>query len=76
MCGYIRRVTDSPAVQELLEEIGLGDLFKFLVRQAPAEMEHFYPAFVGNPARQIRGLIVQKEGKRLLVDATWWSVFQ
>lgn len=72
MCGYIRRVTDSPEVKELLEEIGLGDLFKPLVNQGPAGMEQFYPAFGGNPARQIRGLIIQEEGKPRLVDATWW----
>jgi len=27
MCGYIRRVTDSPAVREMLEQIGLGGRF-------------------------------------------------
>ncbi|WP_152207423.1 hypothetical protein [Marinobacter changyiensis] len=72
MCGYIRRVTDSPEVAELLEELGLGDLFEPLVSQAPAGMEQIYPAFGGNSARQIRGLIIQEEGKPRLVDATWW----
>mgnify|MGYP003624693367 CR=1 FL=1 len=72
MCGYIRRVTDSPEVQELLEELGMGDLFEPLVSEAPAGMEQFYPAFGGNPDRRIRGLIIQEEGRPRLVDATWW----
>ncbi len=72
MCGYIRRVTDSPEVRELLEELGMGDLFEPLVSEAPAGMEQFYPAFGGNPDRRIRGLIIQEEGRPRLVDATWW----
>ncbi|WP_166261946.1 SOS response-associated peptidase family protein [Marinobacter salicampi] len=72
MCGYIRRVTDSPEVGNLLEEIGLGDLVPPLFRQAPGEMEHFYPAFGGNAERRIRGLIIADEGRPRLVDATWW----
>ena len=26
MCGYIRRVTDSPEVQDMLDSIGMGHL--------------------------------------------------
>lgn len=72
MCGYIRRVTDTPEVKELLEELGMGGLFEPLVSEAQARMEQFYPAFGGNPSRRIRGLIIQEEGKPRLVDATWW----
>lgn len=72
MCGYIRRVTDSPEVGQLLEEIGLGDLVQPLFSRSPTGMEQFYPAFGGDPGRQIRGLIIQQNGKPTLVDATWW----
>lgn len=70
MCGYIRRVTDSPAVADLLDQIGLGHLSSGL--KADGELEHFYPAFGGNPKRQIRGLIIQEEDEPRLVNATWW----
>lgn len=71
MCGYIRRVTDSPEVGRLLEQIGLGDLVEPLAEGAPG-LEQFYPAFGGNPDRRIRGMIIQEEGKPRLVDPTWW----
>lgn len=71
MCGYIRRVTDCPEIQDLLEDIGLGELAD---RYRPTEhtIEHYYPAFGGDPERKIHGLIVPDDNGARTVDATWW----
>lgn len=70
MCGYIRRVTDSPAVADMLDHIGLGHLAKRF--SGDDEIEHYYPAFGGNPERKIHGLIVPGSDGPTTVDATWW----
>lgn len=36
------------------------------------ELQHFYPAFGGAANKQIKGLIIQEDGKLKAVDATWW----
>lgn len=72
MCGYIRRVTDSPEVRQLMDQIGLGNLTKPLIDGATERLEHFYPAFGGNPSRRIRGMIIQEKGQLRLVNPTWW----
>lgn len=72
MCGYIRRVTDCPEVQALLEELGLGSLVSHFREPSQPEIEHFYPAFGGDPRRQIRSLIVADGEGAKAVDATWW----
>lgn len=71
MCGYIRRVTDCPEIQDLLEEIGLDELADRYQATEQA-IDHYYPAFGGDPERKIRGLIVPDEGGATPVDATWW----
>lgn len=74
MCGYVRRVTNSPAVRELLEEIGLESLAGEFEEAMPASgdtIEHFYPAFGGTP-RYIRKLIVSTTPRPMTVDAVWW----
>lgn len=48
MCGYIRRVTDSSAVRNLLTEIGLGHLAGAFAETGEPEMDYFYPAFGGD----------------------------
>lgn len=70
MCGYIRRVTDSPAVADMLDQIGLGHLADRFAGNG--EIEHYYPAFGGNPERKIHGLIVPGPEGPTTVDATWW----
>lgn len=35
-------------------------------------LQHFYPAFGGAANKQIKGLIIQEEGRLKAVDATWW----
>lgn len=70
MCGYIRRLTDSPAVADMLDQIGLGHLADRF--SGSGEIEHYYPAFGGNPERKIRQLIVPGPDGPTTVDATWW----
>lgn len=70
MCGYIRRVTDSPAVADMLDQIGLGHLANRIAGNG--EIEHYYPAFGGNPERRINNLIVSEPDGPSTVDATWW----
>ena len=71
MCGYIGRVTDNPFFQELMLQIGLQQLYQPLL-SAAADIEQFYPAFGGNPQRLIRGLVIEEDGEKKLIDATWW----
>lgn len=68
MCGYIRRVTDNPAVADMLDQIGLRHLASRF--SGNGEIEHFYPAFGGNPERKIRQLIVPGPDGPTTVDAT------
>ncbi|WP_300500647.1 SOS response-associated peptidase family protein [Marinobacter sp.] len=70
MCGYIRRVTDSPAVVDMLDQIGLGYIADRFTGNG--EIEHYYPAFGGNPERRINNLIVPGPDGPTTVDATWW----
>ena len=70
MCGYIRRVTDSPEVQDMLDSIGMGHLAMSF--SGDGSTEHYYPAFGGNPDRKIHSLIVPGEDGPKTVDATWW----
>lgn len=72
MCGYIRRVTDSPAVGEVLDQIGLGHLAERFSGDSFGDLAHFYPAFGGNPNRKITNLIVPGVDGATTVDATWW----
>ena len=72
MCGYIRRVSDSPALIDLLNEIGLGHLAVDFAGEGGADIEHFYPAFGGEPRRQIHKLIIAGDSGPKTVDATWW----
>ncbi|NDV92079.1 DUF159 family protein [Alteromonas sp. 345S023] len=68
MCGFIQRVTDSPAVIDLIEQIGLGHLTGTFKSEAQGVL-NFYPAFGKNPSRMISNLIVSSD---TVVDATWW----
>lgn len=70
MCGYIRRLTGNPAVTDMLNQIGLGYLEGSFT--GDGDIEHYYPAFGGNPERKIRQLIVPGEDGPNTVDATWW----
>ncbi|GAA3953137.1 SOS response-associated peptidase family protein [Allohahella marinimesophila] len=72
MCGYVQRALETAELERLLEKIGLEELTGDLFSHSPDQVEHFYPAFGGNPNRKIRNLIIQHEGKPRLVDATWW----
>ncbi|AEF04871.1 hypothetical protein ambt_16830 [Alteromonas naphthalenivorans] len=68
MCGFIQRVTDSPAVIALLEQIGLGDVVPSF-QQEKEGILNFYPAFGKNPDRQIKNVIISPNKT---VNATWW----
>jgi hypothetical protein len=70
MCGFIQRVTDSPAVIALLEEVGLQHtipLFKDETSQG--KVINFYPAFGKVATKRITNLIVNHSK---VIDATWW----
>ena len=70
MCGFIQRVTDSPAVIALLEEVGLQHtipLFKDEANQS--NVINFYPAFGRVATKRITNLIVNHSTG---IDATWW----
>ncbi len=70
MCGFIQRITDSPHVIALLEEVGLTQTIPLFVNESSTtKIINFYPAFGKSPERQITNLIVS--GDRT-VDATWW----
>ena len=68
MCGFIQRVTDSPAVIALIEQIGLKGLTGTFEKEGQGEL-NFYPAFGKNPKRTIDNLIIAPDKT---VDATWW----
>jgi putative SOS response-associated peptidase YedK len=71
VCGYIRRVTDNAYVRALLIAVGLDDLVADFSASSGG-LEHFYPAFGGDPNKTIKKLIVMEAGKPRVVDATWW----
>lgn len=71
MCGYIQRVTDSPHVAALMRRIGLGELLEPLL-VGGYNVEHFYPAFGGAVNRKIRGVIIEENGEKKLINPTWW----
>ena len=68
MCGFIQRVTDCPAVIDLLEEVGLTTTLP-LFKEENGGVLNFYPAFGKNPARKITNLITAPDN---VIDATWW----
>lgn len=68
MCGFIQRVTDCPAVIDLLEEVGLTTTLP-LFKEESGGVLNFYPAFGKNPARKITNLITAPDN---VIDATWW----
>jgi len=72
MCGYIRRTNDSSATSDMLIKAGLEHLAGKFNEIGEPRTEHFYPAFGGNPARQIRKLIIAGNDGPITVDATWW----
>lgn len=70
MCGFIQRVTDSPHVIALLEEVGLGQTLPLFKEEAMlSNVVNFYPAFGRVPEKQISNLIV---GSSTTINATWW----
>lgn len=70
MCGYVRRHISNRELIEFMRAMGLIELFSD--RQDPGGPEHFYPAFGGAAAKQIKGLIINEGGRLKTVDATWW----
>ncbi len=70
MCGFIQRVTDSPDVIALLEEVGLTQTIPLFKTEAQhADVINFYPAFGKVAQKQITNLIVDHQST---IDATWW----
>ena len=70
MCGFIQRITDSPDVIALLEEVGLTQTIPLFVNESStSNVISFYPAFGKVPERQITNLIVSGDST---IDATWW----
>lgn len=68
MCGYARRKITNRHLQETLDGLGINTT----IDQPNEELQHFYPAFGGNAARQLNGLIIREAGHDKAVDATWW----
>ncbi len=70
ICGFIQRITDSPDVIALLEEVGLTQTIDLFVQESShSNVLNFYPAFGRAPERQISNLIISSKET---VDATWW----
>ena len=70
MCGFIQRITDSPHVIALLEEVGLTQTIPLFVDEhSSSNVINFYPAFGKAPEKQITNLIVSGDST---IDATWW----
>lgn len=70
MCGFIQRVTDSPAVIALLEEVGLQQTIPLFRDEAhERNVINFYPAFGKVATKRITNLIVNHSDT---IDATWW----
>lgn len=72
MCGYIRRGGSGAAIRDMLGRSGLSSLQKAFADREQGDVEHYYPAFGGDPGKQIRQLIVAGEQGPEVVDATWW----
>ncbi len=81
MCGFIQRITDSPDVIALLEDVGLTQTIPLFVNDgltqtiplfvnesSTSNVINFYPAFGKVPERQITNLIVSGDST---IDATW-----
>jgi len=68
MCGFIKRVTDRPAFRGLIRQLGWEEI----LGDQPKETQQFYPAFGGDATRQIKGLVIEEQGRECAVDATWW----
>ena len=70
MCGFIQRITDSPDVIALLEEVGLTQTIPlFFNESSTSNVINFYPAFGKAAERQITNIIVSSDST---IDATWW----
>ena len=70
MCGFIQRITDSPDVIALLEEVGLTQTIPLFANESSSSnVINFYPAFGKAAERQITNLIVSSDST---IDATWW----
>ena len=70
MCGFIQRITDSPEVIALLEEVGLTQTIPLFVNESStSNVINFYPAFGKAAERQITNVIVSDDST---IDATWW----
>ncbi|MFZ8201706.1 SOS response-associated peptidase family protein [Alteromonas portus] len=70
MCGFIQRITDSPEVIALLEEVGLTQTIPIFVNESSkSNVINFYPAFGKAAERQITNVIVSDDST---IDATWW----
>ncbi len=70
ICGFIQRITDSPDVIALLEDVGLTQTIPLFVDEnSSSNVINFYPAFGKAPEKQITNLIVSGDST---IDATWW----
>ena len=70
MCGFIQRITDSPDVIALLEEVGLTQTIPLFANEtSTSNVINFYPAFGKAAERQITNIIVSSDST---IDATWW----
>ena len=70
MCGFIQRITDSPDVIALLEEVGLTQTIPLFANESStSNVINFYPAFGKAAERQITNIIVSSDST---IDATWW----
>lgn len=56
----------------MLKEAGLGSLVPEFTGGDSGEVQHYYPAFGGNPHRTIPNLIIPGARGVRTVDATWW----
>jgi putative SOS response-associated peptidase YedK len=70
MCGYLRREPFKTSYREFLQPYGMGNLFDRI--DEPPTMGHFLPAFAQHTERKIPNIIIQENGERKVVDATWW----
>ncbi|BFM11300.1 hypothetical protein R50072_14530 [Simiduia litorea] len=71
MCGYIRRHVDPRTLNDFLALLGAEGRYEGADDDTP-KIQHYYPAFGGDPTRTIDGLLIKKGGALKQVDATWW----
>ena len=71
MCGYLRQDYGQINFSEALSPVGLGDVSKQLDARPPGTV-NILPAVVGLAHRKIPDVVIQEDGKRKLVAATWW----